>query len=757
MKQIFILFLLICFRFISFSQNHSLDSLRNELRSVHHDTSRINTCLIIGDTYEYINFDSSLYWYNKALLISENNLKSNTELHSLFIELKAQSLKSIGVNYYYQGNYEPALRYFNLSLILFIELKNQIAIASIYSNLGAIHQEQYRYDEAVGYYMKALPIFEKYHNLKGFATCNLNLGNVFSLQKDFKKAEGKYLKSVEIFKQIKDEFSLGTCYNNLGGIYYEYVKYDLSKEYYFKGLAIKIKYNDSLSVADVYGNIGNLCLIEKKIDESYFYYKKSLDIGLKLDNISVISNAYVSLVNIMLERNKINEAIDYAEKGLEYARKENLLDQITLAYQYLSEAYEIKGDYRKSLFYKKKNISAKDSMISMERNRLVVELDSKYQNEKHQQQIVLQSAQLGKKEAEIQQQQIRLIAFIVGFFFVLVLLILAVYYYRQKRKANILLSSQNIEIQQKNEEITSQRDEIEAQRDKLSLQNNLLAEQKLAITDSIIYAKRIQDAVLPTGEDAVKILGDHFILFKPKDIVSGDFYWTTRIGVQLLVTVADCTGHGVPGAFMSMLGISFLNEIIRKKEILTASGILDELRIYVIEALKQHGVTGEQKDGIDMAFCIINLKTLELQFAGANNPCYVIASRHPELEGEATKQAHDDITIDCFAEARNDDYYLIELKPDKMPVAYFDNMRPFTNQVLKLHKDDIIYLKSDGYEDQYAWPTHKKFLAKNLKNLLITNCKLQMADQKEILNATINKWMNGQEQIDDITLMGIRI
>jgi serine phosphatase RsbU (regulator of sigma subunit) len=235
-----------------------------------------------------------------------------------------------------------------------------------------------------------------------------------------------------------------------------------------------------------------------------------------------------------------------------------------------------------------------------------------------------------------------------------------------------LVDEKNIQLNEQNEEIRTQRDEIEAQKEEITAQRDLVMGQKEQIeeihrqvTDSINYAKRIQEAVLPAGEYASGILGDYFILFKPKDVVSGDFYWATKLNEWLVVTVADCTGHGVPGAFMSMLGISFLNEIVFKKEIIQASKILDNLRESVIEALKQRSSTGVQKDGMDMTLVVINKLTLKMQFAGANNSLYLIrknTNQEPEIRVE------------------NNAPILIELQPDKMPVAIYEDMREYTNQ-----------------------------------------------------------------------------
>jgi serine phosphatase RsbU (regulator of sigma subunit) len=265
----------------------------------------------------------------------------------------------------------------------------------------------------------------------------------------------------------------------------------------------------------------------------------------------------------------------------------------------------------------------------------------------------------------------------------------------------------------------------------------------------------------------------------PKDIVSGDFYWISKIKETLVVTVADCTGHGVPGAFMSMLGISFLNEIVRKKEIAQANNILVELRKEIINALQQKGVLGEQKDGMDMSLLALNTHTLAASWAGANNPLWIIRNPNtktlnskPQIlnqkqESDNSSEFRDlDLEISaCNLEFRNLDLVLVEVpalslvevKGDKMPIAIYDRMEDFTSHEIELQQGDSIYLMSDGYEDQFGGPKGKKFLSKNLKQLIIDNSHRPMIEQKTILDNTIMEWIGSGEQIDDITVVGFKV
>jgi ligand-binding sensor domain-containing protein/serine phosphatase RsbU (regulator of sigma subunit) len=296
---------------------------------------------------------------------------------------------------------------------------------------------------------------------------------------------------------------------------------------------------------------------------------------------------------------------------------------------------------------------------------------------------------------------------------------------REKQILEEKVKLRTAELQQANEE-------IEAQRDLVTRQKDHIEEIHKEVTDSINYAKRLQASALPNKNLLKEYFSDLFILFKPKDLVSGDFYWFAKVKNHIIVTVADCTGHGVPGAFMSMLGISLLKEIVIKESVTQPDVILNRLRNEIIKALGQTGESGEQKDGMDISLCSINTEIMEMQWSGANNPCLIIK------DGE-----------------------LIELKADKMPIAIYEKMDDFTLHKIKLQKNNIIYLFGDGYHDQFGGPDNKKFMSKRFKELLLTNSAKPMTEQYEILNGTIEEWMNSYgtnyPQTDDITVMGLKI
>ncbi len=298
----------------------------------------------------------------------------------------------------------------------------------------------------------------------------------------------------------------------------------------------------------------------------------------------------------------------------------------------------------------------------------------------------------------------------------------------KERTAEIV--EKNEELLQKQEEILAQRDEIEKQKNRAELQRDEITQQKKEITDSILYASRIQKAILPPIQAISEVFSEHFILYLPRDIVSGDYYWFYKRDNKAVIVAADCTGHGVPGAFMSMLGTTFLDEIVTKSdEILPANEILNQLRSNVINALHQTGGENETKDGMDIAICIIDFDSNKMEYSGAFNPLYQIRN------GE-----------------------LIEYKADRMPIGVsFNQNKSFTNHVVDVQKNDAFYIFSDGFIDQFGGKDGKKFKSRQFKSLILEVQEFPMDIQEIMFHDRLLEWRGDIEQIDDVLVIGFKI
>lgn len=409
---------------------------------------------------------------------------------------------------------------------------------------------------------------------------------------------------------------------------------------------------------------------------------------------------------------KIKEAdLDQKEKMLA-----EQMAQINAQVSQIKRQVGVIGRQTDDIALQKKMISEQQQEVQNQRDTLEVQKASitvQIQRIEEQTRQISSQDQLIRIQLEaIEKQKMLMWFFIIAFLLVGAIAYYIFRIYRIKKEANRVL-------EEKNATISRQRDEMEMQRDQI-------AYQKKHITDSIQYAKRIQTALLPSIElfsDRV----EHFVLYKPLDIVSGDFYWVTSKGNIQVIIVADCTGHGVPGAFMSMLGVTMLNELINVKETHDSDRIVEALRYEVIKALKQSVEDDKVKDGLDMAVCVIDFDTDTMQFSGANSPLYIIR-----------------------------DSELIQYRGDKMPVAIHYNMQPFGKHIIKLQKGDCFYMLTDGYCDQFGGPDQKKFMSARLKEKLVEIHHLPMLEQGEKLNAIFEEWRGDNPQVDDVAMVGVR-
>ncbi len=337
---------------------------------------------------------------------------------------------------------------------------------------------------------------------------------------------------------------------------------------------------------------------------------------------------------------------------------------------------------------------------------------------------------------------------IIGYLIILVFIIRLVVQWRtrklkqEKERLEEIVRERTAEIMEKKEEIEKQRDEI--------------AEKNQSITDSIHYASRIQQALLPSEKMLAKAVPEHFVLFKPRDIVSGDYYWMTQIKNKTIIVAADCTGHGVPGAFMSMLGMSFFNEIVNKNVETDAGEILNQLREHVIEALKQEGDDAKSKDGMDLALYVIDKDDGKIHYAGANNPLYIIR-KQTEVEQKAI--AEDDETKLPKRALFDDTFILEEIKADKMPIGIHLKKKPFETKEVPIREGMKLYSFSDGYVDQFGGPQRRKFMSKSFKKLLFNIHNKPMQEQRQILDDRIISWIEegNETQVDDIVVLGVKI
>ena len=623
--------------------------------------------------------------------------------------LGEDTLLKTAANFYYKGDYNSAKKIYSDFLEIKKNKNDSLGIAKGFQGLGLIFYSQGDYNKSSEYYITSLKIYENLKDSLRSSNIYVGLGLLYLNQNKFEKAlehlrKDSLIKSEILLREPENlslKNNLSNTLNNLGMIFDEQKEYEKALKYYFNSLKLSKEANNKSQEAICYNNIAIVYREENHIEKAYEYYQKSLTINKELEDKAGATSNFINISDLYLEKSNYFSALENLKKADTLAKEINSLDLFKDIYLNFSEVYELKGDLDSALKYYKKFSETKDSLLNSESLKQVAELETKYQTEKKE----LENTAL-KKDNQIVEEKNKKQQW--GLFGLAAFLGLGgVFSYSMYKSRKKIKKSKKI-IEEKNKEIT----------------------------DSINYAKNIQNAILPNELETKKLLGEHFIFYKPKDIVSGDFYWTAEKSDKAYFAACDCTGHGIPGAFMSVLNSRLLNNAIEEKQIEKPNEILNYVRTEIINSLKSKGKSGEQKDGMDAILCAWDKKTNTLEFACANNPLYLI---------------------------RNNE--LIEHKSDKMPVGYSDDLKDFSLKKIALQKNDLIYISSDGYVDQFGGPNNKKFMKKKLKELLLSINQKPMSEQKEILNKTINDWMayinpenkKPYEQIDDLCMIGLRI
>lgn len=511
----------------------------------------------------------------------------------------------------------------------------------------------------------------------------------------------------------------------IGDYYFNQKDYDKADRYYRRSL--RKNNNNQFKKQLVIANWkrGVVQLKKDGLEEAKKTLHEALQMAVQYELTEIedkIKHDIIELENISLDKSNASrqydtlksmnedEAIDFMLKQSKQSDEEN--EQFLSKISHLSKAKQLA----------QLKLRLKEKVVR--ENELQIELLNRYSREKEfevlqkEKELKAKNAALKQQETQNEKQQIIIWFSVVGLILLSMFVFYAIRSNVQKRNSNEALIEKNKIIVLKNKEII----------------------------DSINYAKRIQEATLRLSKNDVSSFSDSFFLLKPKDIVSGDFYWIRAVGEKIIWAVADCTGHGVPGAFMSMIGNRLLNEIIIEKNIYSANEILDELKSKIIQSLNQGGRTEDSKDGMDIALCVLDKKTMMVDFAGANNPIYVMRKNIVQDKN---------ISLDG---TKNYESNLIEIKANRFPVGYHPYINAsFVNFQFKAQKGDVIYMFSDGFSDQFGGNQAKKFTSKRFKKLLSSVYELPMEQQKEELITTLESWKDDLEQIDDVCVVGVKL
>ena len=674
-------------------------SLQKKLEAVNNPEDSIYILNSLSWEYQIIHLDSAILFARQALHIAErNNIREGI----------ANASTMLGMAYEYKGDYKSSLENHQRALQLKKDLRDNRGVSISLEYLGRVHDVTGNYPKALEFYQQALSICEKQNDQEGIATIKNNIGIIHQNTKNYTLARKYFKEALQTNKKLENELLDSKIIINTGTLYADLDDYEKAMEYFHKALKIRKNKRDLVGLSICYNNIGNAYIDLMQYDKAIKNILLALDIDRQIgDNEGIILNL-ISIGEVYSKAGNNMKALETVNEGYQLARKTGYNNGIRKATEIMSKVYFNIQDYQNAYRYLEENRLITDSIYNKEKSNQIALLELSYQSSKKEQQIALQQLEIDRKEADLNKELVKRRALIISLALSIILIIVIVLSLRTKQKDNRLLRQQ--------------KEEIESQRDKLSQQHD-------DITSSINYAKRIQDVLLPPMETVKSIFPECFIINMPRDIVSGDFYWINKIGDNIIFSVVDCTGHGIPGAFMSVLGVSLFNEVIIKKRIMQSDMILNELRIETKKALHQQGKVDEMHEGMDLALCILNLKTNILQFSGAYNYLYLLRDKK-----------------------------IFQYKGDTMPIGkHIKERTSFSKQEIPIQKNDIVYLFTDGIIDQLSGKYLTKYSSATFRQKIIEISHEPIDTQKKRIETEFNIWKGETPQTDDVLVLGIKL
>ena len=684
----------------------SVAQIKKDGKSIVGDTAAVNRLTTLSRVYiNTAQFGEALQTANKALNLAKAiNYRSGL----------AKSYNLIGIINYRQGKYTEAVDLLKTGLFISEKINDSIVQSMALNNLGNAYAYQGNHTKAMEYYFKGLHIEEKLkvqYNLHWYYS---NIANLYSEQKNSKKAFEYAFKAIKQEEKVNAKGALSVTLSNIATMYLNEEKYDSSLFYYRRALPMAEELKDTFSVALTLSHIGTAYTKLKQYQAAYESDMKSLKLCRDKQFKDLIINCLTNLGELEIIFGRYDNAEKYFLEAITISNEIKSKLLIKDSYAATASLYDKTGDFEKAYQYYKLYSEAKDSLLNEQNSKLITEMNTKYTTEKKEKEIELlkknediQKLELSKRKNELETQQTVSIGAFVGFILLMIVAILFFSRYRLKKKAN---------------------DQLQQAYNLIEEKNNTIEKSNVMITDSITYAKRIQDAILPSEEDLATLFSENFFIFyQPSQIVSGDFYWCSTQQNKTILVVADCTGHGVPGAFMSMIGNTLLNEIVNERKITCTQKIAELLDEKIIHALHQHEGS-EKYDGMDISICSIDMVRQEIRFTGAHHSMYAFNGRMEKVKGD----------------------------PFSIGGAQQQKSKKFTSQKINYHEGMNLYFMTDGYCDQSGGASNKRFSSKQFELLLEKIQYQSMKEQKQKLEDAFNTWKGGTKQRDDVLVAGIK-
>ena len=703
------------------------------------DTTRlkgINTIIEKSwDDKVWPKYNSWVYDFVQEKLKEKPNKKITRKLRIYL----AGTINNTGYNLNNSGNISAALKFYEKGLKIQEELNDKEGMATSLNNIGAVYKKQGDIANALTYYHKSLEIYQEIDNPIGLGHALSNIGNITQEQGDQNLALEYLHKSRNIYQEIGEKRSEATLLNNIGFAYFKKKNNEKALQYYNKSILLRKTVDDQRGIANTYNNIAKVYQIELDYEMAMDYFFKSNAIFKSLNYKLGLSTNSINIGRLFYLQNNLSKGKTFALIGLDLAKKVESPTNILGASKLLSDIYADEGKGMKAFEMYKLYTTMRDSIKNEKNEKAIIQQSIRYQYQKEK---AIDDAErdnlIAIEQKENEKQQVMIYA--IGFGLLLVLLFLIFVFNR-------------LQVTKKQKKV------IEEQRD-------IVEKAHKEIRDSIIYAERIQRSFLATDELLNNNLKDYFVFFQPKDVVSGDFYWAGKLANNNFAIVnADSTGHGVPGAIMSILNISSIEKAI-ENGFLKPSEIFSHTRATIIDRLSKDGSAEGGKDGMDASIISFDFENNSFSYTAAQNPIWILRKRrsnsslHPELEPGSHHKKQGVSTIEIPGQTRNNDnaYELIEIKPEKMPIGkHHNDTSPFVGGEFKTQKGDVIYSTTDGFQDQFGGEKGKKFKIKPFKTLLLSIAHLPMQEQKEILSQRFSSWKGKEEQVDDVCVIGVRV
>ena len=656
---------------------------------------------------------SSLFSQNRVIDSLVNKTKTQNNDSN-----KVKTFNVLSRQYYMLGDYENSLSQAQKARLLAEQIHFKKGEAASYKNIGNVYSDQSVFTLALNNYLKSLQLNEELKDKLEIAKCNNNISGIYRALNQHQKAKSYLFKTLSAMEELKDSTNIARCCNNIGDTYLDINSFDSAYYYFSKALIINEVLNDPFELALSYVNVGHYYFGKTNYTEALNYYFKSLNLRRSTEDVQGSLVCYALIGQTYFYLNNYTASISYSDSSLLISKEIGDLHYQSQNYALLSQAHALIGKYNEAYQYHRLYKKYSDSIFNENNSRVLSDLKTNFEVEKSANELKAKAkAEKEKMEAlaaEAKKRQTIIITSIVFVLFLVIVFLLYIYNrLKITRRQKTLIEEKNILVE---------------------AQKHLIEEKHKEITDSINYAERIQRSFLATKELLDHNLKDYFVLFKPKDVVSGDFYWASNLSNgNFALATADSTGHGVPGAIMSLLNITSLEKAIEQFN--EPFEILNATRKIIIDRLKKDGSIEGGKDGMDASLTVYDFKNKKMYVSAANNPVWIVR-----------------------ASADSDTKEVIEIKPNKMPIGKHDRQDvSFIQEEVLLQTGDIIYTLTDGFPDQFGGEKGKKFMSKNLRELLTSNAHLPMKEQKQLLENAFNKWVGNLEQVDDVTLIGIRV